>query len=116
AGDRWRLFDDEREGHADPRQDRQGIREEQDDAPGDAATRRHRAHSAKPRPACDDSRPMAVDTPDWVRDAVFYQVFPDRFARSERLQAPGPLEAWDAPPTNHGFTGGALLWIAEHLQ
>ena len=21
-------------------------------------------------------------TPDWVRDAVFYQIFPDRFARS----------------------------------
>jgi cyclomaltodextrinase len=59
---------------------------------------------------------MAVDTPDWVRDAVFYQVFPDRFARSERVQAPGPLEAWDAPPTNHGFKGGDLLGIAEHLD
>ena len=21
-------------------------------------------------------------TPDWVRDAIFYQIFPDRFARS----------------------------------
>jgi neopullulanase len=59
---------------------------------------------------------MAVDTPAWVRDAVFYQVFPDRFARSERVVQPGPLEAWDAPPTNNGFKGGDLLGIVEHLD
>ena len=29
---------------------------------------------------------MPIDTPGWVRDAVFYQVFPDRFAR----ERPGP--------------------------
>jgi neopullulanase len=61
---------------------------------------------------------MSVDTPGWVRDAVFYQVFPDRFARSERLGAvaPGPFEAWDAPPTTNGFKGGDLLGIVEHLD
>ena len=52
---------------------------------------------------------MAIDTPDWVRDAVFYQVFPDRFARSGRVPKPGPLEPWDSPPTTHGFKGGDLL-------
>ena len=52
---------------------------------------------------------MSIDTPDWVRDAVFYQIFPDRFARSERVHKPGPLEPWDAPPTIHGFKGGDLL-------
>jgi cyclomaltodextrinase / maltogenic alpha-amylase / neopullulanase len=59
---------------------------------------------------------MAVDTPAWVRDAVFYQIFPDRFARSERVARPGPFEAWDAPPTNFGFKGGDLLGIVEHLD
>ena len=59
---------------------------------------------------------MSVDTPGWVRDAVFYEVFPDRFARSERVAKPGPLEAWDGPPTNHGFKGGDLLGIVEHLD
>jgi neopullulanase len=58
---------------------------------------------------------MTIHTPDWVRDAVFYQVFPDRFAASERVPKPGPLEPWDDPPTNHGFKGGDLLGIAEHL-
>jgi neopullulanase len=56
------------------------------------------------------------DTPGWVRDAVFYQIFPDRFAASERVVKPGPLEPWDAPPTNYGFKGGDLLGIVEHLD
>lgn len=59
---------------------------------------------------------MTVDTPAWVRDAVFYQVFPDRFARSERVARPGPFEDWDAPPTTHGFKGGDLLGIVERLD
>ncbi len=58
---------------------------------------------------------MTVDTPAWVRDAVFYQIFPDRFARSERLDRPGAFEPWDAPPTHHGFKGGDLQGIAQRL-
>jgi neopullulanase len=60
--------------------------------------------------------PRMPDTPAWVRDAVFYQVFPDRFAASPRVPKPGPLEAWDVPPTNYGFKGGDLLGIVEHLD
>jgi len=58
---------------------------------------------------------VPIDTPDWVRDAVFYQIFPDRFATSSRVRKPGPLEPWDAPPTLHGFKGGDLLGIVERL-
>jgi cyclomaltodextrinase len=59
---------------------------------------------------------LAIEIPPWVRDAVFYQVFPDRFASSLRVPKPGPLEAWDAPPTRHGFKGGDLLGVTEHLD
>jgi len=59
---------------------------------------------------------VSVDTPAWVRDAVFYQVFPDRFAASERVPKPGAVEPWDTPPTTHGFKGGDLIGIAEHLD
>jgi cyclomaltodextrinase len=59
---------------------------------------------------------MPVDTPAWVRDAVFYQIFPDRFAQSARVPKPGPLEPWDSPPNLHGFKGGDLLGVAEHLD
>ena len=56
-----------------------------------------------------------IDTPEWVRDAVFYQIFPDRFARSARLDRAGPVRAVGRPPTQHGFKGGDLYGIAERL-
>jgi neopullulanase len=59
---------------------------------------------------------MSVDTPGWVRDAVFYQIFPDRFASSQRVRKPRHLEAWDAPPTHFGFKGGDLLGVVERLD
>jgi len=59
---------------------------------------------------------VTIDTPAWVRDAVFYQVFPDRFARSTRVPAPELFEPWEAPPTRLGFKGGDLRGIVEHLD
>ena len=59
---------------------------------------------------------MLDQPPAWVADAIFYQVFPDRFARSGRVDAPGPLEPWDAPPTVHGFKGGDLFGVAERID
>jgi len=56
------------------------------------------------------------DRPSWIRDAVFYQIFPDRFAKSDRVLKPINLEGWDAPPTYHGYKGGDLLGVAEHLD
>jgi cyclomaltodextrinase / maltogenic alpha-amylase / neopullulanase len=56
-----------------------------------------------------------ISTPDWVRDAVFYQIFPDRFAQSAQLVKPSNLESWDATPTFHGYKGGDLLGVVERL-
>jgi neopullulanase len=58
---------------------------------------------------------MPIDTPAWVRDAVFYQIFPDRFARGSGVESAGPLEPWDAPPTIHGFKGGDLIGIVDRM-
>ncbi len=59
-----------------------------------------------------------IETPDWVKHAVFYQVFPDRFARSPRLQHPRGIrfEPWGSPPTPHGFQGGDLLGVVDRLD
>jgi glycosidase len=54
--------------------------------------------------------------PPWVKDAVFYQIFPDRFAKSDRVFKPANLQEWDSPPTRHSFKGGDLLGIAENLD
>ncbi len=56
------------------------------------------------------------ETPGWARDAIFYQIFPDRFAKSDRVAKPSNLEPWDSPPTPHGFKGGDLLGVVEHLD
>jgi neopullulanase len=55
-------------------------------------------------------------TPDWVRDAVFYQIFPDRFARSLTVPKPSHLDEWGATPTPHGYQGGDLLGVVERLD
>jgi neopullulanase len=59
---------------------------------------------------------MDIETPAWVRAAVFYQVFPDRLARSGRVLSPGELEPWDAEPTVHGFKGGDLYGVVDQLD
>lgn len=63
---------------------------------------------------------MAVQTPDWVKQAVFYQIFPDRMARTQR-QIDDPamavaLEPWHEPPTPFGYKGGDLWGVMEKLD
>lgn len=54
--------------------------------------------------------------PAWVKDAIFYQIYPDRFARSDRLLKPGNLQPWDSPPMIEGYKGGDLYGVLEHLD
>ncbi len=56
-----------------------------------------------------------MTTPDWVKDAVFYQIFPDRFAKSKHMPDIG-FEAWDSAPTTYGFKGGDLYGVIEKLD
>ncbi len=55
-------------------------------------------------------------TPEWVHHAVFYQIFPDRFASSPAVEKPGNIEPWDTPPTVYGFKGGDLVGVTEKLD
>lgn len=63
---------------------------------------------------------MQIQTPDWVKHAVFYQIFPDRFAKSQqprkRLLKNASWEAWDEMPTLQGYKGGELWGILEQLD
>ncbi len=61
---------------------------------------------------------MVIYTPDWVKHAIFYQIFPDRFARSPRLRhQPGlQFKPWGSPPEEQGFQGGDLLGIVDKLD
>lgn len=54
--------------------------------------------------------------PAWVRDAVFYQIFPDRFANGDPSNDPPHVHPWGAPPTTRNFQGGDLKGIQENLD
>lgn len=56
------------------------------------------------------------DSPEWARGAVFYQVFPDRFARSAAGHRRGPVDPWDEPVKPRSFLGGDLDGIVERLD
>jgi len=60
-----------------------------------------------------------MQTPDWVKHAVFYQIFPDRFARvpdAAPISSHVALEPWDAPPTLQGYKGGNLRGVLAKLD
>jgi neopullulanase len=57
-----------------------------------------------------------MSVPSWVQDAVFYQIFPDRFANGDPANDPPGVQPWGSTPTITGFQGGDLRGIAEHLD
>ncbi len=59
---------------------------------------------------------VEINTPEWVKHAIFYQIFPDRFARSDTLAKPTNLEPWESEPTTYGYKGGDLLGVVERLD
>lgn len=59
---------------------------------------------------------MTSQTPDWVKSSVFYQIFPDRFAKSDRIHKPNSLVAWGSTPDFRSFQGGDLLGVVEKLD
>ncbi len=78
-------------------------------------------------PDAADFRLTTFHTPRWVEDAVIYQIFPDRFARSQNHQITHYPQwaipaAWDtdiADNTPDGVRqvyGGSLWGVAEHLD
>ncbi len=54
--------------------------------------------------------------PSWTKDAIFYQIFPDRFCRSERYKAIGKFVPWDSLPTRENMFGGNLAGIIDKLE
>lgn len=55
-------------------------------------------------------------TPDWVKDAIFYQIFPERFANGDKTNDPEVTEKWGELPTRDNFFGGDLQGIIDKLD
>ncbi|WEK56286.1 MAG: glycoside hydrolase family 13 protein [Candidatus Cohnella colombiensis] len=61
--------------------------------------------------------PVDVFTiPAWVKDAVFYQIFPERFANGDPSINPDNVEEWGGEPTPYNFFGGDLQGVIDHLD
>ena len=53
--------------------------------------------------------------PGWVKDAVFYQIFPERFANGDPANDPPGTESWGGTPTTKNYFGGDIQGIIDHL-
>ncbi|KGG80380.1 cyclomaltodextrinase [Caloranaerobacter azorensis H53214] len=54
--------------------------------------------------------------PEWVKDTVFYQIFPERFFNGDTSNDPDELTKWGELPTSGSFYGGDLRGIIEKLD
>ncbi|WP_085524592.1 alpha-glycosidase [Tuberibacillus sp. Marseille-P3662] len=55
--------------------------------------------------------------PDWVKDTVWYQIFPERFANGDASINPeGTLEWGSKKPGQNNFFGGDFEGVIEHLD
>ncbi|MDO4912770.1 MAG: glycoside hydrolase family 13 protein [Lactobacillus sp.] len=57
-------------------------------------------------------------TPEWVRNTVWYQIFPERFANGDKSNDPVGTKPWN--PTDHpgreDYYGGDLQGVLDHLD
>lgn len=56
--------------------------------------------------------------PQWVRNTVWYQIFPERFANGDPELNPEGTKAWDSTihPGRQDFYGGDLQGVLDHLD
>ena len=57
-----------------------------------------------------------MTAPLWVKDSIFYQIFPDRFANGDPANDPPNVQKWGSEPTIWGFQGGDLRGIVQHFD
>ncbi|WP_040951954.1 alpha-glycosidase [Gorillibacterium massiliense] len=54
--------------------------------------------------------------PEWAKDAIFYQIFPERFANGDTSNDPEGTEPWGGKPERGNFFGGDLQGVIDHLD
>lgn len=65
---------------------------------------------------------MNIQTPNWVKDAIFYQIFPDRFALGKPQKnypnywQSSNLESWENLPSLQKYKGGNFWGVIDKLD
>lgn len=57
-----------------------------------------------------------AEVPEWAKDAVVYNIFPDSFATARRAISGEPSECVWKGQTTHGKLGGSIKGITENLD
>ena len=55
-------------------------------------------------------------TPAWVHDAIFYHIFPERFANGDPGNDPPGSMPWGSTPTVDNFMGGDLQGVMDRID
>ena len=56
-----------------------------------------------------------MSVPAWVKDSIFYQIFPDRFYNGDLTNDPANLVEWTSKPTIYSFHGGDLQGVIDRF-
>lgn len=57
-----------------------------------------------------------IKIPSWVKDTVWYQIFPDRFCNGDPSLDEDYYDEWGAIPTSENFTGGDIRGVINKLD
>ncbi|EED27720.1 neopullulanase [Vibrio sp. 16] len=57
-----------------------------------------------------------LTTPKWVKETVWYQIFPERFANGRPEISPSNVLPWGSQPTSDSFMGGDLWGVIDKLD
>ena len=55
-----------------------------------------------------------ISVPDWAKGCIYYQIFPERFARGTEIRK--DLADWDSVPTRDNYMGGTLPGICDKIS
>ncbi len=62
-------------------------------------------------------RSDAFSAPEWVKNTIWYQIFPDRFANGDASNDPPATLAWNSiNPASDSIFGGDLQGVKQHLD
>lgn len=56
------------------------------------------------------------DAPEWAKNAIFYQIMPDRFANGDTTNDPESVQPWGEKPSGESHFGGDLQGILDHID
>ncbi len=56
------------------------------------------------------------ETPEWMKNAVMYQIFPERFFNGDKANDPVDAKPWQTKPTRENFMGGDICGIISKLE